>query len=112
LEVGPDNTHLVVKDTFTITPNVAAQPYLQDITPILVLAGQVIRVTLSVTQVSNNQMYWVQQLVLFTPAPIYCSLAQGSKDGGAANDTAYGCHLLFIPGTASPDWDIVAFSGH
>jgi hypothetical protein len=32
-------------------------------------------------------------------------------NGGAQTTTAYGCHLLFTPGTASPDWDIVAFGG-
>jgi hypothetical protein len=42
---------------------------------------------------------------------VYCSLAQGSRDGGPMTTTAYGCHLLFIPGTASPDWDVVAFGG-
>jgi hypothetical protein len=53
----------------------------------------------------------VQQAGLFATPPVYCSLAQGAKDGGAKGTTAYGCHLMFIPGTFSPDWDVVAFGG-
>jgi hypothetical protein len=56
-------------------------------------------------------MYWYQQAGLFATAPTYCSLAVGSKDGAAAGTTAYGCHVMFAPGTASPDWDVVAYSG-
>jgi hypothetical protein len=97
-----------VKDTFTITPN-AAGTYLHNITPLLVFAGAVVRVTLQVTLVGNNQMYWEEQPGLFATPPTYCSLAQGAKDGAAATSTAYGCHLLLTPGTASPDWDIVAY---
>jgi hypothetical protein len=100
----------VTRDTFTATPNTAAV-FWQDITPILVASGVVIRVTLQVTQLSNNYMYWVQQAGLFATPPVYCSLAQGAKDGGAKGTTAYGCHLMFIPGTFSPDWDVVAFGG-
>jgi hypothetical protein len=99
-----------VRDTFTYTPS-AAGVYWHDITPIVVTSGAVLRVTLQVTQVSNNQMYWLQQAALFATAPTYCSLAVGSKDGAAAGTTAYGSHLRFIPGAVSPDWDIVAFSG-
>jgi hypothetical protein len=100
----------VVKDTFTTTPT-TAETYWHDITPIVVLAGAVLRVTLQVTQVSNNLMYWAQQAGLFSSPPTYCSLAQGAKDSGALGTTAYGCHLLFTPGTASPDWDVVAYGG-
>jgi hypothetical protein len=99
-----------VKDTFTATPTVAGT-YWHDITPIVVASGTVIRVTLQVTQVANNLMYWLQQTGLFTTAPVYCSLAQGSKDGAAAGSTGYGCHVLLVPGAASPDWDVVAFGG-
>jgi hypothetical protein len=100
----------VVKDTFTTTPN-TAETYWHDITPVLVLSGAVVRVTLQVTQISNNLMYWEQQPGLFSTVPVYCSLAQGAKDAGALGTTAYGCHLLFTPGTASPDWDVVAYGG-
>jgi hypothetical protein len=100
----------VVKDTFTSAP-VNAGVYLHDITPILVATGAVVRVTVKVTQVSNNAMYWREQAGLFAAPPAYCSLAVGSKDGAAAGTTAYACHVLFIPGTASPDWDVVAFGG-
>ena len=98
----------VVKDTFTTTPN-TAQLYWHDITPLLILAGAVIRVT---TQVSGSAgLSWYQQTGLFATAPVYCSSAVGSKDGAAAGTTAYGCHLLFTPGTASPDWDVLAYGG-
>jgi hypothetical protein len=100
----------VVKDTFTAVPNVDG-PYFHDITPILVMIGAVVRVTVRVTLVGNNLMYWDQQVGLFASAPVYCSLAQGSKDGAAASTTAYSCHLMFVPGTASPDWDVVAYGG-
>jgi hypothetical protein len=100
----------VVKDTFTTTPE-ASGAYLHDITPFVVTAGAVIRVTLQVTQTGNNLMYWYEGAGLFATLPPYCSSAVGSKDGAAAGTTAYGCHLLFIPGTASPDWDVVAFGG-
>ena len=99
-----------VRDTLTVTPNTAGL-YLQNITPLIVGVGSLIRVSVQVTQISNNYMYWDQQPGLFTPAPIYCSLAQGQKDGGVKNDTAYDCHCLFIPGAFSPDWDIVAYGG-
>src|SRR6516165_5229230 len=100
----------VVKDTFTSTPPNAIS-YWHDITPIVVASGSVIRVTVKVNQVGNNQMYWQEQAGLFATAPTYCSLAQGSKDGVAASSIAYDCHVQFIPGTASPDWDVVAFGG-
>ena len=99
-----------VVDTFSSTP-VNAGTYWHNITPLLVASGSVIRVTVKVTQTANNLMYWDQQLGLFATAPIYCSLAVGAKDGGAPGTTAYACHLQFIPGAASPDWDIVAFGG-
>jgi hypothetical protein len=100
----------VVKDTFTSTP---ANPitYWHDITPILIASGSVIRVTVKVNQVGNNQMFWQQDVGLFATPPTYCSLAQGSKDGAPATSIAYDCHVQFIPGVASPDWDVVAFGG-
>ena len=98
----------VVKDTFTASPNNAGI-YWHDITPIVATSGAVIRVTLQVTGTGTNS--WYQQTGLFATAPIYCSLAQGAKDAGAPGTTAYGCHLLFTPGTASPNWDVVAFGG-
>ena len=98
----------VVKDTFTATPNTAGI-YWHDVTPLLVASGAVIRVTLQVTRTGSNS--WLQQTGLFATAPVYCSLAQGSKDGATAGSTAYGCHLLLIPGTYSPDWDVLAFGG-
>jgi hypothetical protein len=100
----------VVKDTFTSAP-VNSGLYLHNITPLLVIAGAVLRVTVKVTQVSNDLMYWEQQAGLFATPPTYCSGAVGSKDGAAAGTTAYGCHLQFIPGVASPDWDVVAYGG-
>jgi hypothetical protein len=102
----------VVKDTFTSTP-VNIGLYWHNITPLLVAIGAVIRVTVKVTQptTGNPQVYWLSQTGLFATAPTYCSLAVGSKDGAAAGTTAYGCHLQFIPGTYSPDWDVVAFGG-
>jgi hypothetical protein len=100
----------VVRDKATMTPTVAGI-FWANITPIVCASGVVIRETLQVTQISNNYMYWMEQAALFTTAPVYCSLAQGSKDGAAASATAYGCHLMFIPGTISPDWDIVAYGG-
>jgi hypothetical protein len=56
-------------------------------------------------------MYWEQQTGLFATLPPYTSSAVGSKDGAAATTTAYACHLLFTPGSASPDWDVVAYGG-
>jgi hypothetical protein len=99
-----------VKDTFTSTPPNPIS-YWHDITPIIVASGSVIRVTVKVNQVGNNQMYWEQQTGLFATPPTYCSLAVGSKDGTAASSTAYDCHVMFIPGTMSPDWDVVAYGG-
>jgi hypothetical protein len=99
-----------IKDTFTSTPPNAIF-YWHDITPILIASGSVIRVTVKVNQVGNNQMSWQEQAGLFATAPTYCSLAQGSKDGAAASTTAYDCHVQFIPGTMSPDWDVLAFGG-
>jgi hypothetical protein len=98
----------VVKDTFTATPN-TAQLYWHDITPLIVLSGAVIRVTAAVS--GSGNLYWYQQTGLFATPPVYCSLAVGSKDGAAAGTTAYGCHLLFTPGTKSPNWDVVAYGG-
>jgi hypothetical protein len=99
----------VTKDTFTATPN-ASGIYWHDITPLVVASGSVIRVSLQVNQPPNN-LYWYQQVNLFSSAPVYCSGAVGSKDGAVAGTTAYGCHLLFTPGAGSPDWDVVAFGG-
>ena len=98
----------VVKDTFTATPN-TAELYWHDITPIVVTSGTVIRVTLQITATGSNS--WYQQIGLFATPPVYCSLAQGAKDAGALGTTAYGCHLLFTPGTSSPNWDVVAYGG-
>jgi hypothetical protein len=98
----------VTKDTFTAVPNNTGI-FWQNITPLIVLAGNVIRVTAQISQSGNN--YWYQQTGLFGSAPVYCSAAVGSKDGAAAGTTAYGVHLLFQPGTKSADWDIVAFGG-
>ena len=99
-----------IKDTFSSSP-INSGLYWQDITPILVSSGSVIRVTVKVNQISNNLMYWQQQTGLFGTPPNYCSLAVGSKDGAAAGSIAYDCHVQFIPGTSSPDWDVVAFGG-
>jgi hypothetical protein len=98
----------VVKDTITVTPNNAGI-FWNDVTPLVVLATSVIRVTNAVS--GSGNLSWWQQTGLFASPPIYCSLAVGSKDGATAGTTAYGCHLMFIPGTASPDWNVVAFGG-
>jgi hypothetical protein len=102
----------VVKDTFTSVP-VNVGLYWHNVTPLLVASGAVVRVTVKVTQPTsgNPLVYWVQSVGLFATAPTYCSLAVGAKDGAAAGTTAYGCHCMFIPGTFSPDWDVVAFGG-
>jgi hypothetical protein len=100
----------VIRDTFTTVPSTAGM-YWHNIAPLIMTAGAVLRVSLAVTQVGNNVMNWLQQVALFATPPPYCSVAQGSKDGAPASSIAYGCHLLFVPGTKSPDWDIVAFSG-
>lgn len=99
-----------VKDTFSSSP-VNAGLYWQNITPILVASSSVVRVTVKVNQTANNLMYWQQQAGLFATPPNYCSLAVGSKDGAAVSSIAYDCHVMFIPGTMSLDWDIVAFGG-
>jgi hypothetical protein len=99
-----------VKDTFTSAP-VNAGLYFVNITPIIVSAGSVLRVTVKVSQVGNNLMYWNAQPGFFATLPPYSSLAVGSKDGAAAGTTAYDCHVMFIPGSFSPDWDIVAYGG-
>ena len=98
----------VTKDTFTAIPNNAGI-FWQNITPLIVLSGNVLRVTAQVSQSGNN--FWYQQAGLFATAPAYCSLAVGSKDGVTAGTTAYGAHLLFQPGSKSPDWDVVAYGG-
>jgi hypothetical protein len=98
----------VTKDTFTVTPNTAGL-FWNDITPVLVASGAVIRVTNSVS--GSGSLSWYQQVGLFASAPVYCSSAVGSKDGAAAGTTAYGCHAMFQPGTKSANWDVVAFGG-
>jgi hypothetical protein len=98
----------VTKDSFTATPNNTGV-FWQNITPLMVLSGNVIRVSAQVSQSGNN--FWYQQVGLFATAPTYCSLAVGSKDGASAGTTAYGAHLLFQPGTKSPNWDVVAYGG-
>jgi hypothetical protein len=100
----------VTRDHLTFTPSTAGVFWV-DITPMLVVSGAVLRETLQLTQTANNVMYWVQQSGLFATPPTNCSLAVGSKDGAAAGTTAYGAHLQFIPGAASPDWEIVAYGG-
>src|SRR6516225_2717266 len=54
----------VVKDTFTSTPN-TAELYWHDITPVLVLSGAVIRVTLQIAETGSNS--WYQQMGLLVP---------------------------------------------
>jgi hypothetical protein len=100
----------VVRDSLSATPNQSGM-FWQNITPMLVFSGAVIQVSVQVTLLGNNQMWWSQQVGLFATAPTYTSLAQGQKDGGGWTTTAYDCHCLFVPGTASPDWDVVAFGG-
>jgi hypothetical protein len=100
----------VILDTFTSAP-INAGLYWQNITPIILAIGSVVRVTVKITQASNNTMYWYEQAGLFGSPPTYCSLAVGSKDGATAGTTAYGCHLMFIPGAFSADWDILAYGG-
>jgi hypothetical protein len=101
----------VVRDSLSVTPPAAGMLW-QNFTPILVLIGAVIKVSVQVTQIPpNNLMYWDSQVGLFATAPTYCSLAQGWKDAASPGTTAYDCHCLFTPGTASPDWDVVAFGG-
>jgi hypothetical protein len=77
----------------------------------MVPTGTVVRVTVQVAQTGSNIMYWNSAAGLFATPPIYCSLAVGSKDGAVAGTTAYDCHVMFIPGTYSADWDVLAFGG-
>jgi hypothetical protein len=100
----------VTRDSLTTTPSVSGMLW-ENITPLLVLSGAVIQVMVQVTQIGNQLMYYDQQLNLFTTPPTYCSLAQGSMNAGAWGTTAYDCHVMFIPGAASPDWDVVAYGG-
>jgi hypothetical protein len=97
-----------IKDTFTA---VAANTgiYWHDIIPVVVASGAVIRVTLQIAASGSNS--WYQQTGLFVTAPTYCSSAVGAKDAGTPGTTAYGCHLLFTPGAASANWDVVAYGG-
>src|SRR6516165_4726647 len=97
-----------IRDTFTA---VAANEgiYWHDILPIVVASSAVIRVTLQISATGSNS--WFEGVGLFATPPTYCSLAVGSLNGAAAGTTAYNCHLRFTPGTKSPNWDIVAFSG-
>jgi hypothetical protein len=120
VDVNPQNVNTVhvlmlkvngvVRNTVSMTPDSAGMRWI-NITPMLVASGSVIDVSVQVTQIGNQLMYYDQQIALFATAPTYCSLAQGSFNGGAFSTTAYDCHVLFIPGTASPDWDIVAYGG-
>jgi hypothetical protein len=100
----------VVRDSLTTTPS-AAGMFWQNVTPIVVGSGAVIQVSVQVTQVANNLMYWDQAVGLFATPPTYCSLAQGFYNNGPGSATAYDCHVLFIPGAFSPDWDIVSYGG-
>src|SRR6516164_9591578 len=97
-----------VRDTFTaIMPT--EELYFHNIAPIVVASGAVIRVTMQISATGSNS--WFEQPGLFSTPPTYCSGAVGSLNGAAAGTTAYNCHVLFTPGTVSPDWDIVAFAG-
>ena len=97
-----------VRDTFTaIMPT--EELYFHNIAPIVVASGAVIRVTMQISATGSNS--WFEQPGLFSTPPTYCSGAVGSLNGAAAGTTAYSCHVLFTPGTVSPDWDIVAFAG-
>src|SRR6516164_5165064 len=97
-----------IRDTFTA---VAANEgiYWHDILPIVVASSAVIRVTLQISATGSNS--WFEGVGLFATPPTYCSLAVGSLNGAAAGTTAYNCHLRFTPGTVSPNWDIVSYSG-
>src|SRR6516225_5005348 len=97
-----------IRDTFTA---VAANEgiYWHDILPIVVATGSVLRVTLQISATGSNS--WFEQVGLFAAAPVYCSSAVGSLNGAAGGTTAYNCHLRFTPGAASPNWDIVSYSG-
>src|SRR6516165_8618622 len=97
-----------VRDTFTA---VAANEgiYWHDILPIVVASSAVIRVTLQISATGSNS--WFEGVGLFATPPTYCSLAVGSLNGAVAGTTAYNCHLRFTPGTVSPNWDIVSYSG-
>ena len=100
----------VVKDSISAVPGVSGMQW-QNITPLLVSSGAVVRVSVQVTQIANNLMYWDEQAGLFATPPNYCSLAQGWRDANAPGTTAYDCHCIFSPGSFSPDWDVVAFGG-
>src|SRR6516162_1921611 len=97
-----------IRDTFTA---VAANEriYWHDILPIVVATGSVLRVTLQISATGSNS--WFEQVGLVAAAPVYCSSAVGSLNGAAGGTTAYNCHLRFTPGAASPNWDIVSYSG-
>src|SRR6516165_7703427 len=97
-----------IKDTFTAVAT-STGIYWHDIIPVVVASGAVIRVTLQIASSGSNS--WYQEPGLFVTAPPYCSSAVGAKDAGTPGTTAYGCHLLFTPGTASPNWDVVAYGG-
>src|SRR6516162_2784359 len=97
-----------IRDTFTAVASTEGI-YWHDIAPIVVASGAVIRTTMQISSTGSNSGF--EQVGLFATAPVYCSLARGSLNGAAAGTTAYSCHLRFTPGTASPDWDIVAFAG-
>jgi hypothetical protein len=100
----------VARDSFTSKPSVAGMNWV-NITPLLVAAGSVLRVTVQVSQIANQLMYYDEQIGLFATPPTYCSLAQGSFNNGPFGANAYDCHVLFIPGSYSPDWEVVAFGG-
>jgi hypothetical protein len=97
-----------VRDTFTAVASTEGI-YWHDIAPIVVASGAVLRTTMQISATGSNS--WFEDVGLFATPPVYCSLARGSLNGAAAGTTAYSCHLRFTPGTASPDWDIVAFAG-
>jgi hypothetical protein len=56
-------------------------------------------------------MYYDQQVGFFATPPDYCSSAQGIFNNGTPNADAFDCHVILIPGTLSPDWDVVAYGG-
>ena len=97
-----------IKDTFTAVAT-STGIYWHDIIPVVVASGAVIRVTLQIASSGSNS--WYQEPGLFVTAPPYCSSAVGAKDAGTPGTTAYGCHLLFTPGAASTNWDVVAYGG-
>lgn len=83
-----------------------------NITPYIVVPGDVVEVAVQVTPPGNENVYWSEQAGLFATPPLHTSLAEGSNDDRVSwTDTAYGIHLSFQPGTKSPDWEILSYMG-